>query len=265
MACLSISRGVVSIFRGIPELHLIRKIMSPSEYSTNYKRCCEYILSGSDNAPQSQRRKCCHKRSTKSVQFSPSVNLRCFYQSGPKQPQDAATASSSLSLWLDKDEFDSIKRRARSLSKLHCRIHSKNNSQAAGNISSTSSPPFASTNTTAKTTNIGDAVRYEIEGESLRGMEYITNICNGKKRRQIKDDAIHAVLIWQQGQLVSTSFDNDVVVYAVESALEVDDNKLAKLYRAKTQEALAYARRVAEEDAKVATSILAEELHEYLC
>lgn len=142
---------------------------------------------------------------------------------------------------------------------MHCHIHSKNKSQAAGNIASRSSTPFASTNTTDETTNIGDATRYEIEGESLRGMEHITDICNGKKRRQIKEDAIHAMLIWQQEQFISTSFGNDVVVYAVESALEMDGSKLAKAYRAKTQEALAYARRVAEEDAKVAITILAED------
>lgn len=210
-----------------------------------------------------QRRSNCNK----TVQFSPFVCLRyCFYTAQRQQQQDVDTTLSAL--WLSMDELAYMKIHARTLAKLHHRMRSllcKHGTQASSAIKDTS-PLFTSNTTVAKTVDIGDVSRYEIEGESIRGME-----CWGRKRREIKHEAILAVLIEQQEQCDKffysyhndTAFDDTAFDEPGKSTtVKIDTSKLAKLYRAKTQEALINAKRLAEEDAKVAMTILDEDLQE---
>jgi len=192
------------------------------------------------------------KRSRKSIQFSPRVSQRCFIQYGPQEQQ----GSTAFSSWMKKDEVDKNKTHAKTLSKLHHHMRSKNNTQA--------------TDTYADAT-IGDAIRYEIKGESLRGMEYMTSITIGRKRRRVQKEATQATVVEQQEQLIQHVLDvcmtDNSSRARVEDqlkikAMKMDHSKLAKVYGAKAQDALAYAQRVAQEDAKVAAEILAEDLQE---
>jgi len=159
---------------------------------------------------------------------------------------------------MKKDEVDRNKNRAKALSRLHYNMRSKNNIQATGK------------NTTADAT-IGDTIRYEIKGESLRGMEYMTSITIGRKRRRVQKEATQATVVEQQEQLIQHVLDvcmtDNSSRARVEDqlkikAMKMDHSKLAKVYGAKAQDALAYAQRVAQEDAKVAAEILAEDLQE---
>lgn len=155
------------------------------------------------------------------------------------------------------DELNKMKNRAKALSKLHHHMHSKSNTQATDT-------------TTDANATICDAIRYEIKGESLRGMEHITDINTGRKRRRVRDEAIRATVIEQQEQLIQHVLDgyltgNDTSRARVEdqvksNAVKMDNSKLAKVYGTKAQEALVYAKRVAHEDARAAAEILADDL-----
>ena len=63
------------------------------------------------------------KKSKKSVGFSQSVSMRCFFVPVDVN-NDAATSS-----WIRKEDIDKIKNRARSFSKVHCLIRSSNAAQ----------------------------------------------------------------------------------------------------------------------------------------
>ena len=205
------------------------------------------------------------KRSIKSVQLSSSVSLRCFFNGSLDTPQSSETslhqntasptASSSALLWFPKEEIESIQERARKLSKLHYHVRSKLSAQAIAKL--------------------GNATRYKIKGDSLRGMEMITDYDNGRKRRRVQDEAIRSIMVGQQEQLIQHVLDNcacttsaissgsseeEVVTQVKKNATRLDTSKLANVYGLKAKKALAYAKQVGHEDAKVAAKILAEDL-----
>jgi len=159
---------------------------------------------------------------------------------------------------MKKDEVDRNKNRAKALSRLHYNMRFKNNIQATDR------------NTTADAT-IGDTIRYEIKGESLRGMEHITNITIGRKRRRVQEEATQATVVEQQEQLIQHVLDvcmadnssrARVEDQLKSKAMKMDNSRLARVYGAKAQDALVYAQCVAQEDAKVAAEILAEDLQD---
>lgn len=80
---------------------------------------------------------------------------------------------------------------------------------------------------------------YEIIGESLRGLEHHTDISKGRRRERLRSDAIS---------------------FVQENQDKTSRSKLACMYRESTKEAMLYSREIAEEDAKVAAAILAEDL-----
>ena len=139
-----------------------------------------------------------------------------------------------------------MRHRAIALSKLYCFIHSKSNAQV---ISSSSAATTSS-----------EATRYEIKGESLRGMEYITDLANGKKRRRISDDAIQAVVGEQQEQLIQAVLVSSTLDQVLDRAFKTNPCTLANAYGSKARDALVYARHIAAEDAKIASEILAKDL-----
>ena len=87
---------------------------------------------------------------------------------------------------------------------------------------------------------------YEIIGESLRGMEHITDASTSQKRIRLRSDTVSLI---QQFQ------DQDT-----EDDVETSRSKLANKYRESAKEALMDAKVAAEEDAKAAAQILAEDL-----
>eukprot|EP00581_Thalassiosira_minuscula_P012698 CAMPEP_0183712148 /NCGR_PEP_ID=MMETSP0737-20130205/7370_1 /TAXON_ID=385413 /ORGANISM="Thalassiosira miniscula, Strain CCMP1093" /LENGTH=381 /DNA_ID=CAMNT_0025940727 /DNA_START=49 /DNA_END=1191 /DNA_ORIENTATION=- len=204
--------------------------------------------------------------SKKSVTFSPHVNQRTIVI---LTPQGSASSSSSdqqqaagCSSLAEKD-FN-IKLHAKALCKLH-RLQSSPHQGGGANS-------HATPNSHA-TASIAETIRFEIRGESLRGMEHITNISIGRKRRRIQREAIASCINEQQEQLVEAVLDGylsgndddneeeDTIASNVVSRNNIIDRKnLATVYGAKAREAFAYAKRIGGEDAKVAKEILDEDL-----
>ena len=146
---------------------------------------------------------------------------------------------------MTKDEVDKTRAQAKLLAKFHSyRLLTKRKTP-------TSSP----------TSSIGDVTRYSIKGESLRGMENLTDTANGRKRRRVQEEAIRSVGDVQQEQLVQHMSDICFLRTGVDD-FSIDTAQLAKVYGSKAHEALEYAKEVAHEDAKVAAKILAEDLQE---
>ena len=113
--------------------------------------------------------------------------------------------------------------------------------------------------------------RYEIQGESLRGLEHITS--NGRDRHTLTRSAINAAIREQNTQFLEYIHDNNVmssssltyvdgdgVDQIKRHAMKIDTYRLSKVYGKKTKQSLSYAQRVAREDAKIAASILAQDL-----
>jgi len=151
-----------------------------------------------------------------------------------------------------------MKASARNLAKAHLirtLVHSRDNAAAT------------STATSTTTTSTIHPARYEIQGESLRGMEHITDLSMGKSRRLSRDTAIKSVNQEQCRQVLIhalTICNGDVsllntIQFDVEG-FKVDRTELARVYGEKTKDALAYSRRLAEEDAKMAAEILSQDL-----
>ena len=133
-----------------------------------------------------------------------------------------------------------------------------------------------------------------INSESLRGKEHITDIAHGRNRRSIKVEAITAVIVELQDQYLnqqqpllelqdhnyvnqqSSSLDqsirshdkqNDGAYYynyqnrhSISSSMKIDTHKLSNVYGTICSRSLEYAKAFAREDAKVAASILADDL-----
>ena len=219
-----------------------------------------------------------------SVEFASNVRLRCFFDdtnndrrgspSAPlsQVPQDGSTPSTTRVVsatanptWFDKDEVSYMRSRAKALSKLHylirCRRVSTDSIENGMTITnSTASSPQSSrstsTGTCPATANIVNATRYEINGESLRGMEYITDATNGRKRRKVQQDALQAAS--SQGYYCSASVSSSSFVEPV--CQGNSSSNLAKVYGSKSQDAYAYAILIAKEDATIAAEILTEDL-----
>jgi hypothetical protein len=128
------------------------------------------------------------------------------------------------SSWHTDDELSSMKKRAKKLSMFHC---AKTHPGQAKAPSKRSGIVY----------NCHPA-HYEIIEESLRGMEHHTDISKARRQESLRSDAISLVV---ENQDTSRS-------------------KLACIYRESAKEAMSYSREIAEEDAKVAAAILAEDL-----
>ena len=165
----------------------------------------------------------------------------------------------SSSSWLAKDEIDNMKFQAKKLAALHRRQHS---------TSPTPTQATSLSSSTAEVIKLGDAIRYEFGGQSLRGMEYITDVTTGRKRRNDQGNAIKAVILEQQEQLVQHVLDSASFCAGTDAdefknrCMNIDTSKLSKTYGSKTHSSLSYARCVAEEDAMIAKQILSEDLKE---
>ena len=157
----------------------------------------------------------------RSVSFSANATLRKL---------QAADTHQAYSSWLTEYELLSLKKRAQNLSKIHYFKTRPGRSKALTKRSGI----------VYKT----HPAHYEIIGESLRGMDHITDVLKGRRRERMHFDAIRLVQ---------------------EHQIEADPgvrSKLASKYREITTEAMVYARTMAEEDAKAAAEILEEDLKE---
>ena len=171
-----------------------------------------------------------------SVHFNPQVNLRYIY-----------TDNDQESPWIQPLELREMKESARRLAK-------------ARYISSVRNPPQDAAAATIH------PARYEMNGDSLRGMEHFTDFQTGKLRQVAKAAALKSVGEEQCRQLLvkalSCSTSNDALVLNQLNANEfkIDTAQLSICYGNTTKAALAYAKRLAEEDAKEAAEILAQDL-----
>ncbi len=221
--------------------------MSPSHRCLSASKCI-FSRGGMTGNRGPQHVSICLKRRRKSVLFSHTVDVRCFFIDGI-----------SLS-WMGRDEVENNKRRAKDLSKLYLRLRWKK-ARAAG-------AAFAPSDVNVDV--VGDAARYEIAGESLRGMERITDHADGLRRRRAQEEAVRAAVI-EQGERLSPNLYHDCDPNETNANASAGLNmpesaeKLAKSYGDRSSEALAYACRVAQEDAAVAAEILAEDLRENPC
>ncbi|KAL3783331.1 hypothetical protein HJC23_011095 [Cyclotella cryptica] len=181
--------------------------------------------------------------STKSVQFCPRVKLRCMISKSHESSQ-----SEYLS-WLSVSELQRMKNRAKKLAKAHYVLH---NIQNQGKLPATTMHPTT----------------YEINGESLRGMEHITDLNMGKQRRASKAEAYRSVSEEQCRQrIVKTSmpWSNDPAMSpsaanALKDVCFINASQLSKVYAEKTRSALAYSIRLAKQDAEEAAAILVQDL-----
>lgn len=141
-----------------------------------------------------------------------------------KQSQNLQVQSS----WITGEELSAMKKRAKNLSILH-------------HIKTRPGKP-----TPSKRSEIVyncHPAHYEIIGESLRGMEHYTD--TSKARR----------LEWFRSNATS-------LAEAHQNLYKANRSKMACMYRESTKEAMVHSRKVAEEDAKAAAAILAEDLKE---
>ena len=186
------------------------------------------------------------------VQFSSTVSMRSFYYDDDKLQLGSSSSSSS---WLQKEEIDAIKSQAKTLARVHRCLRKSSLSKAEAEAFAKISP-----------------TQYEIQGESLRGLEHITS--NGRNRHALARSAINAVIREQNTQFLEYIHDNNVMSSSSDltyvdgdgvdqikrHAMKIDTYRLSKVYGRKTKQSLSYAQRVASEDAKIAASILAQDL-----
>lgn len=155
-----------------------------------------------------------------------------------KQRQYNSKLHASYSSWLTDEEVSSSKKRARNLSKVHY-LKTRHDADAG-------SPMTVRPNDRSGIVYNCHPVHYEIIGESLRGMEDITDASTSQKRIRLRSKTVSLI---QQFQ------DQDS-----EDDVETRRSKLASKYREFAKEALMDAKVAAEEDAKAAAQILAEDL-----
>ncbi|EED86359.1 predicted protein [Thalassiosira pseudonana CCMP1335] len=152
------------------------------------------------------------KKVKKSVGFAPQVSLRSYHQD--------ANTNTGPSSWLNAEELNSAKEVSKRLAKLHY-CYNKN---------STSN-------------NHVHPTQFQLNGESLRGFEHITDLSQGRARQGVKNQYVNCVMELKE---------NSASALLASSSSE----KIGSL----SQGALRYSRRVAEEDAEVAAEILKEDL-----
>mmetsp|Transcript_31277 Transcript_31277/g.63004 ORF Transcript_31277/g.63004 Transcript_31277/m.63004 type:complete len:192 (-) Transcript_31277:167-742(-) len=168
----------------------------------------------------------CKKRSIAKMKKTVKFSPNAKVRSAAKY--DDLQAHSS---WFTADELSSMKKRAKNLSILHY-------------IKTRPGQPNAPSNLSGIVYNCHPA-HYEIIGESLRGMEHRTDISQALRRERLRSDAIS--LIHEHQNLDETT----------------RSKKLAWMCRERTNEAMLYSRKIAEEDASVAAAILAEDLKHF--
>ena len=167
-------------------------------------------------------------RKRKAVSFSQTAKLRRI----------SIKLHASYSSWLTDEEVSSSKKRARNLSKVHY-LKTRHDADAG-------SPMTARPNDRSGIVYNCHPAHYEIIGESLRGMEHITDASTSQKRIRLRSDTVSLIQKFQ---------DQDT-----EDDVETSRSKLASKYREFAKEALMDAKVAAEEDAKAAAQILAEDL-----
>jgi hypothetical protein len=167
------------------------------------------------SSKQAGKRQCIAAKK-KTVTFSSDATLRTVRNDENLQ---------AYSPWLTDAEVSSIKKRARKLSKLHY-IKTR---PGQPKVSSRGGIVY----------NCHPAL-YEIIGESLRGMEHLTDISKARSRERLRSGAISFV---EENQ----NQDNTRV-------------KLAYKYIESTKEAMVYSIQIADEDARAAAAILTEDL-----
>ena len=165
----------------------------------------------------------CKRRCTVKKKKTVTFSSKVKLRSFASDPNNTQGYSS----WLTADEISSMKKRARTLSMIH-QIKTRPGKPA---------PPKRS----GIVYNCHPA-HYEIIGESLRGMEHHTDISKARGRERLRSDVIRLVDEHQNLQEIENR------------------SKLACMYRERTKEALVSSRKVAEEDARIAAAILAEDL-----
>lgn len=137
-----------------------------------------------------------------------------------------------------------MKTRAKLLSAIHFHMRSNGDAHARDNTSCDNAEGY-------QTIITGHPARYEIIGESLRGMENMTDVVGFLQRKRVKDEAYEAVYTEQQDQHRKSS---------LRTSVSWNSEALAETYSSKTKEALVYARRIAQEDALVSAEIMIEDL-----
>lgn len=166
----------------------------------------------------------------KEVSFSQTAKLRRV------KVADDSKLHEAYSSWLTDEEVSSSKKRARNLSKVHY-LKTHHDADAG-------SPMTAHPNDRSGIVYNCHPAHYEIIGESLRGMEHITDASTSQKRIRLRSDTVSLIQQFQD----------------TEDDVETSRSKLANKYRESAKEALMDARVAAEEDAKAAAQILAEDL-----
>jgi hypothetical protein len=197
-------------------------VMLPSHFVTKQPACHQY------------KRSRVQTKSSKSVTFCPQVHLRCILPGHANSHQESS--------WINNAELRQMKDNARRLAKSHYILHNIKNAPL----------PCSQVH----------PVRYEMKGESLRGMEHITDLSMGKLRQVAKAEANQSVNEEQYRQLLLkalNSSDGDEFMVSA-NGFRVDTNQLSRVYGEKTQAALMYSRKLAEEDAREAAEILAQDL-----
>lgn len=170
-------------------------------------------------------------RKRKAVLFSQTAKLRKVTVAEDSKLQ-------AYSPWLTDQEVSSSKKRARNLSKVHF-LKTRSHDADAG------SPMTARPNDRSGIVYNCHPSHYEIIGESLRGMEHITDASTSQKRIRLRSDTVSLIQQFQED---------------TEDDIETSRSKLAKKYREFAKEALMDAKVAAEEDAKAAAQILGEDL-----
>jgi len=189
------------------------------------------------NSGASQHKRRRVERKIKSVQFNPQVKLRCVMSTNLEQES-----------WLDINDIRATKAKAKGLAKHYYLNNIKK--------------PSDSQATTAEVANtMTHPARYEMNGDSLRGMEHLTDLETGKRRQLSRARAIRSVNDEQCRQLlVSTLASWNSAAAATTLVFRVDTSQLARVYGEKTEDALEYSRRLAQEDAEEAAAILSADL-----
>ena len=178
------------------------------------------------------------KRRCKAVSFSYEATMR-----------RVNVADSELKAsWLTDKEVSFSKKRAKKLSKFH---YLKTHPDDDDALSKADAPPPP--NNRAGIVYNCHPAHYEIIGESLRGMEHITDTFTARARERLRSDTI---------SLIEQHYQQFQDAEAEEADIETARSTLACKYRESTKEAMIYAKAAAEEDAKVAARILAEDLNQ---
>mmetsp|Transcript_29938 Transcript_29938/g.51126 ORF Transcript_29938/g.51126 Transcript_29938/m.51126 type:complete len:222 (+) Transcript_29938:120-785(+) len=175
-----------------------------------------------ESSEQACKRKFTGASKKKTVSFSDDAKLRRVFTNDSNLHADSS--------WLTDDEVFSMNKRAKNLATLHylkTRPGQKAPSKHSGIVYNC------------------HPAHYEIIGESLRGMEHITDISKTQSRKRLRS-GVNSLMEEHQNQ------DNTC-----------GGSKLACKFIECTKEAMAYSIQMAEEDARTAAAILTEDLKQH--